>query len=336
MASKRATKESMILGPLLKKLGREIGARVLIEPTWGIVGQITFKNGRRSYYRYNTLDLNPVGAADVAKDKDYASFFMKTMGYPVPIGKAFASPDWASAIGAKNDTSAALKYGARLGYPLVVKPNSGSQGFGVAVVHNERELIRALAYVFRGDKMALIQKPVRGHDYRIVVLDGAVISAYERVPLNVIGDGSSSIETLLKRKQKQFVKDNRDTWIQFGDPRIRAKLKVQGLKLSSVPPAGITIYLLDNANLSTGGDAVDVTDSIHPSFAQIAANLTRDMGLRLCGVDIMTDDIAKPAKKYCVLEINAAPGLDHYVKTGAKQKRIVENLYRAVLKALSN
>ncbi len=327
-------KESTILGPLLKKLGREIGATVMIEPEWRIVGQITFKSGARSYFRYNTLDLNPVGASDIAKDKDYAAFFMKKMGYPVPVGKAFASPDWAKAIGAKNDTKAALQYGKKLGFPLVVKPNSGSQGFGVAVVHNEAELRKALTYVFRGDKMALVQKPVHGRDYRIVILDGKAISAYERIPLNVIGDGHSSIEQLLKQKQKQFVRDNRDTWIKFDDPRIRAKLKVQGLRLSSIPPEGLTIYLLDNANLSTGGDAVDVTDTIHPSFALIAANLTRDMGLRLCGVDIMTTDIALPAKKYCVLEINAGPGLDHYVKTGAKQKQIVEDLYRTVLRAL--
>lgn len=328
-------KESAILGPLLKKLGKEIGATVLIEPVWRIVGQITFKDSRKSYFRYNTLDLNPVGASDIAKDKDYAAFFMKKMGYPVPVGRAFASPDWARAISSKQDETAAVRYAKRLRYPLIVKPNSGSQGFGVAVVQNEKELRSALRYVFRADKMALVQKPVRGRDYRIVVLDGKVISAYERVPLNVIGDGSSSIADLLKKKQRQFVKDNRDTWITFDDPRIRAKLRTQGLRLSSVPPFGITIYLLDNANLSTGGDAIDVTETIHPSFANIAIRLTRDMGLRLCGVDIMTSDVTLPAKKYCVLEINAGPGLDHYVKTGAKQKKLVEDMYRTVLKSLA-
>lgn len=327
--------ESTILGPLLKKLGREIGATVLIEPEWRIVGQITFKNGRKSYFRYNTLDLNPVGASDISKDKDYASFFMKKMGYPVPVGRAFHSPSWAQAIGSKHNTQAALAYAKKLGYPLIVKPNSGSQGFGVALVHTETELRRALSYVFKNDRVALVQKPEHGHDYRVVVLDGKIISAYERIPLNVIGDGRSSIEQLLKKKQRQFVLDNRDTWIKFSDPRIRAKLKIQGLRLASVPPEGVTIYLLDNANLSTGGDAVDVTDTIHAGFARIAAQLTRDMGLRLCGVDIITSDISQSPKKYCVLEINAGPGLDHYVKTGAKQKKLVEAMYRTVLKSLA-
>ncbi len=327
----------MILGPLLQKLGAEIGAQVLLEPTWGVVGQITFKNGTRSYFRYNTLDLNPVGASDVAKDKDYAAFFLKKMGYPVPESASFYSPEWAAAIGSDKGTDAACRYAKKRGYPRIVKPNSGSQGFGVSMAHNERALRRALAHIFRNDKVALIQEPLKGRDYRIVVLEGDVISAYERIPLNVVGDGRATILQLLKRKQKEFIRLKRDTVISFDDPRIRTKLKTQRLTLASVPARDEQIFLLDNANLSTGGDAVDATHSIHPAFASIAARITRDMGLRLCGVDLMIhgsiDDGAAP---YTVIEINAGPGLDHYVKSGAEQQRIVEAMYRKILHSLES
>ncbi len=335
LSQKHNKKESALLGPLLKRLGREIGATVLIEPVWGVVGQITFKDGRKSYFRYNTVDLNAVGASDIAKDKDYAAFFMKKMGYPVPLGQAFYSPEWSAVIESKQDTKAACTYAKKLKYPLIVKPNSGSQGFGVSLVHSERELLRALAHIFKNDKVALVQKPVSGSDYRIVVLDGKVISAYERIALSVTGNGRSTIEDLLKTKQKEFIAAKRDTWIKSDDPRIKAKLRVQNLRLASVPGRDQRIYLLDNANLSTGGDAIDVTNEIHPGFAKIATKLTRDMGLRLCGVDIMTDDIKKAPKKYCVLEINAGPGLDHYVKTVVAQQKAVEDMYRTVLKSLA-
>ena len=87
--------ESLVLGKLLKKIAPSIGASVLLDPTWGIVGQITFKSGKRSYFRYNTLDLNPVGSSDVAKDKDYANFFMESMGYKtVPTSRTFFSQEW--------------------------------------------------------------------------------------------------------------------------------------------------------------------------------------------------------------------------------------------------
>jgi D-alanine-D-alanine ligase-like ATP-grasp enzyme len=105
--------------------------------------------------------------------------------------------------------------------------------------------------------------------------------------------------------------------------------------MRSVVSAQQRIYLLDNANLSTGGDAVDVTNIIHPDFKKLAVRLTKDMGLRICGVDIMVDgDITQPLSKYWILEINAAPGLDHYVKTGKAQQKIVEDMYLEVLKAM--
>ena len=84
------------------------------------------------------------------------------------------------------------------------------------------------------------------------------------------------------------------------------------------------ILLLNNANLSTGGDSSDVTDCIHKEFKKIAINITKDMGLRICGVDLMViGDIKEKPNKYFVIEINAAPGLDHYVTIGKEQEKIV-------------
>jgi len=322
---------------MLRRIAPRIGAKVLIEPVWGVVGQIAYRSGQKRYFRYSTLDLNPVGASDIAKDKDYANFFMKGMGYPTITGKAFYSPAWAQAIGSRQSTAAACAYAKRLGFPLIAKPNSGSQGFGVTLVHDESELVRALASIFRNDRVALVQKQVRGKDYRVVVLDGRIISAYERIPLSVVGDGRTSILGLLKRRQKAFVASSRDTQLNINDPRIQAKLSRLGLTMKSVVPSGERVFLLDNANLSTGGDSVDVTGVVHPEFARLAIDLTRDMGLRICGVDLMIDgDISgKPSpKRHWILEINAAPGLDHYAQSGKAQEKIVEDLYLEVLKGM--
>lgn len=93
----------------------------------------------------------------------------------------------------------------------------------------------------------------------------------------------------------------------------------------------------DYANLSSGGDAIDVTSTMHKDFCMFAVKLTRDMGLRLCGVDIMVDgDITLAHQKFWVLEINSAPGLDHYVKTGKAQQKILEDMYLEVLKHWRN
>ena len=337
--NRQLKKESLVLGKLLRKIATRIGASVFLEPEWEIAGQITFKGGKHSYFRYNTLDLNPVGSSDIAKDKDYANLFMRRLGYPVvPDSKTFFSKEWTEAIEASRRTiDDAYIHAKRLGFPVVVKPNSGSQGSGVAIVHNRREFYRAMRAAFKLDRVVLVQRPVYGRDYRLVVLDNEVISAYERIPLNVVGDGKTSIRRLLQTKQRQFVAAKRGTRIKVDDPRIAEKLKRQGLSLRSVPSLGERVFLLPNANLSSGGDAIDVTESVNIAFRELAVRLTSDMNLRLCGVDLMIDgDINEPPTpgKYWVLEINAAPGLDHYAKTGKAQGKIVEELYLKVLRSL--
>ncbi|MEJ0053615.1 MAG: cyanophycin synthetase [bacterium] len=320
---------------LLLKIAPKIGAKVLIEPEWGYVGQIAFRSGRKRYFRFSSVDVNTLGASEVAKDKDFANFFMKHMGYPIVKGKTFFRDDWAETIRSKRKITAAYRYARRLGFPVIVKPNSGSQGKAVCLARTKRQFYRGMRATFEVDKVALVQIPVSGKDYRIVVLDREIISAYYRVPLSVVGNGKASVAALLKSKQKEFRRAGRDTAIRADDPRIAEKLEHQGLSFASVLRKDQKVFLLDNANLSTGGESEDVTESVHKEFRKIAVSLTRDMGLRLCGVDLMIDgDISEPPKTYWVLEVNSAPGLDHYAKSGAAQNKIVEKMYTTVLKSL--
>lgn len=323
-----------IVGHLLKRCATRIGAKVVIEPRWKTAGQITFRNGRRRYFRHSNLDLNPLGASEIARDKDYANFFMKRMGYPIAHGEAFFSKEWASIVGSKRTADAALRFAKGIGFPVMVKPNSGSQGNGVSLARTEKELQQALWAVFRMDNIALVQERIIGRDYRIVVLDNKIISAYERVPLSVVGDSRSIILSLLKKKQREFAASGRDTVLKLVDPRIRAKLEHQGLTLRSVPEHDERVMLLDNANLSTGGEAREVV-RLHPDFRKLALRLTKDMGLRFSGVDLMVDGaLEEKPKRFWILEINAAPGLDHYARSGEAQKKIVEALYLKILKSL--
>jgi D-alanine-D-alanine ligase-like ATP-grasp enzyme len=116
------------------------------------------------------------------------------------------------------------------------------------------------------------------------------------------------------------------------DPRIQRKLSRQGLDFQSVVQDGMLVTLLDNANLSSGGEAEDVTNMLHTDYKKMAIQLTHDMGLKFCGIDIMTPHpIHEKLQDYCILEINAAPGLDYYAEGGEVQKVIVKNLYRKIL-----
>ncbi|MEI8174379.1 MAG: cyanophycin synthetase, partial [bacterium] len=301
--------------------------------------QIIYKNGVVRSLRMYSLDLNHIASSDIAKDKGYAKFFMEKRGYPVAPGVTVLKDSWAKAIKSKKNTSFGIRNAEKIGYPLVAKPNSKSQGVDVSVVWNRKELVSILYKIFKGDRIAVVEKYLPGHDYRIVVLDKEIISAYERLALSVVGDGEHSVLALLKQKQKDFIAQGRDTKINFNDQRIKIKLQKQGYSFGSILLKDESVYLLDNANLSTGGDAIDVTNTIHSNFRKIAIELTRDMGLRISGVDIMVTkgDITMNPKncEYYIIEINSAPGLDHYVTTGDKQRKIVEAMYFKVFKALA-
>jgi len=333
--------ESLVLGKILQKIAPKIGATVLIEPEWEIAGQITFKNGKRSYFRYNTLDLNPQGSSEIARDKDYANFFMGKLGYPiVPESKAFFSKAWGQAIGKpEQNIDTAYKYAKQIGFPVIIKPNSGVQGICVSLVQNKAEFYQATAEVFKQDRIVLVQKQVIGQDFRLVVLNEEVIATYERTPLCVAGDGKLSIAKLLSQKQAEFAQIERRVKIEAIMPQIILKLKHQGLNLQSILAKNQQVFLLDNANLSTGGDMRDASDEVHTDFKNLAINLTKDMGLRLCGVDLIVNgDISKPtdeALDFWVLEVNASPGLDHYTKLGGLQMKKAEELYLKILKHLA-
>ncbi len=319
----------------MKKLCPKIGAKILIEPEFGYVGQITFKNGRRTFFRNRNSSINSHGAVEIARDKGYTSFFLRRMGYNAPQEQTFFSDAWCKNLGLKRNASDAATYASRLGFPVIVKPNHFSQGVLVVKAWNEREVRDVVKKILKRDSVVLVQKFVEGKDYRVVVLDGKVISAYERVPLSVTGDGQRTIDKLLKEQQELFRMEKRDTDLDRKDFRFLWKLKRLKLSLRSVPKKGEQIYLLDNANLSTGGMSFERTDMVHSDYKKLVRTVARDMELRLCGIDIITSDISKPLDPHhVILEINAAPGLDHYACSGNKQKKIVEDLYMKVLLAL--
>lgn len=339
IASHRPAGARWIAGELVARLGPRLGLQVELEPAYGYVGQVVRPDGRRFYFRNTGFDLNGQGAAEVARDKAYTAYFLRQMGYPVPEGETFYSSAWCRRIGSDRDVHAAYAYARQLGFPVIVKPNSKSHGAGVARVFNRRELYRAVRAVFTlaEDRVALVQRVAEGDDYRLVILDGEVPIAYRRLPLAVVGDGRATVEELLRRKQAELWRAGRDARVDPRDYLLQLRLRRLGLHLDSVPPQGARLVLRDAANLSGGGEAVDVTECLHPGFRALAARLARDMGLRYCGLDLLVrGSIEEPPRAYVVLELNPAPGLDHYARGGEVALRRVEALYERVLRALAS
>ena len=243
----------------------------------------------------------------IAQDKELTKMLLDAAGVPVPIGRVVDSAEdaWAAAC--------------EIGLPVVVKPKDGNQGKGVTVNITSREQLvaaYAVACEFRDD--ILVERYLPGYDFRLLVIGNKLIAAARRDPPQVVGDGEHNIRELVE----QINKDPRRgaghatslTKIRFDDVAL-ATLATQGLNADSVVEKGRRIMLRNNANLSTGGAATDVTDDVHPDVAASAIAAAQMIGLDLCGVDLVCDSVLAPieAQGGGIVEVNAAPGLRMHI-----------------------
>ncbi|MEH2410035.1 cyanophycin synthetase [Nostoc sp.] len=328
--------ETPLITSIIQKVAEEIGAVVLLDPECTFMGLITFKNGNKTFFRTSRFSINSSGSVAIAKDKGVSSFFLNKFGYKVTEGKTFFSEELCEEIANSRNIDAGFYYAKELGFPVIVKPINLSQGVFVTKVYNKQEYYQATKKILQKTSGFIVERFYSGNDYRIVVLDDDVVSAYQRIPLLIMGDGQSNVLELMQQKQETFIKNGRKEIIDFEDYRIKKNLRRRKLNFNSIILKNNIVYLLDNANLSTGGEAIDFTENIHPDFQKLAVSITKDMELRLAGVDILTSDITSPIVDYTIIEVNGAPSLTHYASFGEVQTKRVENLYLKVLKALEN
>ncbi len=310
-----------------------------IEPTFGYVGRVEYHDGSVRMFRATNIGINTNGATEISRDKAYTKYFLQKLGYQVTPGRAFEMPHYHDLI--KRNLS---RYGFSNfshvnqiesyiesigGYPCFIKPNEESQGKGVYKCHDQADLHDALAeYHQEHYRVILVEKLIPYPDYRVLLFDDELIACYRRHPLTITCDGASSIRLLIEEKQYELKSHGRPVVLKAEDPRIAGKLmRDYGFTLDSIPSRGHQIELYDVSNLSTGGWAEDFTDRIHPYWVQLAATITQQMGLRLCGLDLACADITDPNADYTIIETNAAPGLDNYASMGPAQEAVVRDLY---------
>jgi D-alanine-D-alanine ligase-like ATP-grasp enzyme len=327
MTPKKQPRSPAFMPAILARLAPQLGAKVIYEPEFQIAGRIIFPNGRSSYFWHNKFNLNSVSSSRIAQDKAYAGHFLREAGFRVPATRSFYSPRFCAHTGHADDLDAACRHAAARGYPVFLKPNKGSQGVGVDLVHSETELRAAAGQIFRTEPVLLVQERIVGRESRLVVLDGEVISAYRRFPLTITGDGVQTIDQLLAAKQAAFIASGRDTVLRPADPRIDAELARAGLRRETILPAGQPLTLLHVANLCCGGDVQDFTEAIPAPMAATAIAATRALDLRFAGVDLIEVDDLALRSSYVILEINSAPGLDNYASDA-------DALYLKVLRAI--
>ena len=263
------------------------------------------------------IDRTGAIAESIAQDKELTKKLLDAAGVPVPHGRVALDADdaWAAAL--------------EIGLPVVIKPKDGNQGKGVTVNITTKEQMTAgfvAAAEFRDDIM--VERYLPGNDFRLLVVGDKLIAAARRDPPQVIGDGVATVRQLVDKVNLDPRRGNGHstslTKIRFDDIAL-ASLAAQGYEADSVPPRGQRVILRNNANLSTGGAATDVTDDVHPEVAARAVAAAHMVGLDICGVDLVCDSVLKPIEEQGggVVEVNAAPGLRMHLSPSFGKGRAV-------------
>jgi len=248
-------------------------------------------------------DKTSAVAESIVQDKELTKNLLAAVGVPVPKGRPVNSADdaWEAA--------------QEIGLPVVIKPQDGNQGRGVAVNLNSHDQVIAAYKAAQAEGSEIIcEKFAPGSDYRLLVIGYKLVAASRREPPQVMGDGKHTISQLVieANKDPRRGEDHATSLSKLRlDDIACGVLAEQGLTVDSIPAAGQVVLIRRNANLSTGGSATDVTDLVHPEVSARVIEGVRMVGLDIAGVDVVCSDISRPLEQQggVIVEINAAPGL---------------------------
>ena len=241
-------------------------------------------------------------SVDISCDKLLTKEILRMQNIPVAKGEKV-----------KNIISL-LKDAEEIGYPVVLKPQFGNKGKGVILnIKNEKELLSSYNKLRTQFKDLIVEKYYLGKDFRVCVINNKVVAVALRLPPFVIGNNKENILELIKKLNKNPLRGEDHekplTKIKL-DEEVLACIGDQGKSLMYIPEEGEKIYLRKNANLSTGGEAIDFTDDICKENIELCLRTAQVLNLDICGIDICTQDICKPLDENSVImEVNSAPGL---------------------------
>lgn len=244
-------------------------------------------------------------AMDICQDKTWTKEILSQAGIRVPLGTTVTSE------------ADACRMAREYGYPVVVKPQDGQQGEGVAMnLMSHREVARAFQTASTIDKKGrvIVEQQVSGAPYRLLVVGDDMVAATLRIPPAIVGDGMHTVEELVDQIN---LEPNRGAGHDFPMSQVALDsvalltLAQQGYEPKTVVPVGTKVSVRPTANMSTGATAIDVTDKISPDLARDAVRAAQAVGLDVAGIDLVTPtlDTGLVMAQGAIVEINASPGL---------------------------
>jgi D-alanine-D-alanine ligase-like ATP-grasp enzyme len=272
---------------------------------------------RSTFVRDSDVMLDDHLSLEIAGNKPLVHRLLAERGYPTPRFEEFTLAT----------LDRAERFLGDLGRPVAVKPASGTGG-GNGVTTNvmtRRALSRAAFVAETFCDNLIVEEQLPGDSYRLLFLDGQFLDAVRREPPTVIGDGKRTISKLIQAENEQRMSADPPTALSpiTVDQDCRAKLRIQGLSLDSVPRVGEVVIVKQVVNQNSARENHVVRETVHPSVVKLGQLVVAVLGLRFAGLDLLTSDIAapSPATGGVIAEINTTPGLHHHVLVAEREQR---------------
>lgn len=251
-------------------------------------------------------------ASKILRDKERFKLLLEKGGVSCPKGAVFDAESYKDA----------LRFFLSKRGEVVVKPVVGNKGRGVTVAVAEEHGFSAAwaeAKKYGGNKIIVEDYfSPDAKEVRVLVVDGRFSAAYYKTPPIVTGDGKSTIRELVDDKNDERLESPAEWNKPIRIDRIRRGfIKKQGYRsVNDVVPVGQDVFIDYKSSISAGGDAVDVTRTIHNDYKCISEKI-----YELCerppvfGIDFLILSPEKPAVDhgYVVLEGNSGAGLGSHI-----------------------
>ena len=292
-----------------RELWRDAAADAGAELTDLGTGILAFRRGGRLLTASGeALGLDPALLSRLFGNKPRTLALLAERGLPVPE----------YVLCSAGEREPAHRLLARAPAGLAVKPAADTgAGHGVTCgVRTPRDLDRAVRHAasFHADVMVEPMQP--GASFRLLFLDGQFIEAVRRDPPVVLGDGQTTIRTLMRRETARRLAASRPEALNplLPDQDAALCLAAAGLTLAARPDAGRLVVVKSAVNQNAAAENHRVAE-VHPGIVARLGAAMCDLGVRLAGVDVMASRLDAPLEETggVVGEINVAPGLHHHV-----------------------
>lgn len=315
--------DQLCLGPSTRAIVQAAKDRLIpaIRLSSGNLVQLGYGKAQRRIWTAETHRTGAIAEA-IAQDKELTRKLLSGVGVPVPPGRIATGPEdaWSAA--------------ADLGIPVVVKPQDANHGRGVSIRLESREAVEAaFHFAAKEGSGVVVERFIPGTQYRVLVVGERAVAASGGEADELVADGVHSVDELvaLANLDPKRGEDSAQQLTTLVLDEISLELlRRQGLEPHSVPGAGRRLLIRYNGDLT-----VDETDRMHPEVAAHCVLAAQTVGLDVCGIDLIAEDISRPLERQggAVIEVNASPGLVMHLKPLVGTPRpvgeaIVNHLFR--------